>query len=165
MSERPERSRISTEALESLGDRGLLPPHWEGDVASVGLVVGDHDYVDRYVGTLLAGACGDALGRPGEGRPPSKIRERHGRLTDFIPWRGYRSGPVKCRLRTDYRSRRDVARQTPERQSMRRSCSLAGSVGRMADRSSTFEKGIAPRRLISALPGPSPSPLHTATVP
>ncbi|MFP5332339.1 MAG: ADP-ribosylglycohydrolase family protein [Acidimicrobiia bacterium] len=86
------RERIDREVFEALD--GLLPPLWAGEAASVGLVATDHDYEDRYVGALLAGACGDALGRPGEGRSPSQIRQRYGRLTDFVPWRGYRSGPV-----------------------------------------------------------------------
>ena len=45
-------------------------------------------------GCLLAGAAGDALGRPAEGRPPRRTFERYGRLRDFVPWRGWRSGPI-----------------------------------------------------------------------
>jgi ADP-ribosylglycohydrolase len=51
------------------------------------------DYADRYAGALLGGACGDALGRPAEGRSPSETQRRHGELRDFVPWRGWTSGP------------------------------------------------------------------------
>ena len=50
-------------------------------------------YRSRYRGALLGGAIGDALGRPAEGRRPEKVRQRHGTLTDFKPWRGWKSGP------------------------------------------------------------------------
>jgi len=50
-------------------------------------------YRSRFRGALLGGAIGDALGRPAEGRRPEKVRQRHGTLTDFKPWRGWTSGP------------------------------------------------------------------------
>ncbi len=49
---------------------------------------------DRVRGSLLAGAIGDALGRPGEARPRSVVRDRYGRLDRYVPWRGWQSGPV-----------------------------------------------------------------------
>jgi ADP-ribosylglycohydrolase len=48
---------------------------------------------DSYRGALIGTAIGDALGRPCEGRDPHGLRERYGRLTDFQPWSGWRSGP------------------------------------------------------------------------
>ena len=85
---------VSDEALETLRERKLVAPPWVEDGESVGLRLGSHDYLDRYAGVLLAGACGDALGRPAEGRSPSTIRSRYGRLVDFRKWRGWKSGPV-----------------------------------------------------------------------
>lgn len=52
------------------------------------------DLNDRYRGSLTWGAAGDALGRPGEARSAKSVKERHGRLEDFIPWRGWTSGPT-----------------------------------------------------------------------
>ncbi|MFN3219164.1 MAG: ADP-ribosylglycohydrolase family protein [Acidimicrobiales bacterium] len=45
-------------------------------------------------GCLLAGAVGDALGRPAETKRPSVIAERYGRIRDFMPWWGWKSGPI-----------------------------------------------------------------------
>lgn len=45
---------------------------------------------DRFVATLLAGAMGDALGRPLESRPTDVARPRP---TAFLPWSGWRGGP------------------------------------------------------------------------
>jgi ADP-ribosylglycohydrolase len=57
-------------------------------------VPGD-DLVDRYRGCLVAGAIGDALGRPVEGWPADRVTDRYPTgLRDFEPWRGWRSGPV-----------------------------------------------------------------------
>jgi ADP-ribosyl-[dinitrogen reductase] hydrolase len=39
---------------------------------------------DRARGVLLGLACGDALGRPVEGLPPTEIESRHGRLVDMV---------------------------------------------------------------------------------
>ena len=45
----------------------------------------DQDPVlDKFKGTLLGCAVGDALGAPVEGLPPEVIRERYGLVTDFI---------------------------------------------------------------------------------
>lgn len=51
---------------------------------------------DRFAGSLLWGALGDALGRPSEGRSADGIRARFGPagVTDLHPWHGWRSGPV-----------------------------------------------------------------------
>jgi hypothetical protein len=80
--------------LEQLRRRGLLAPPGDLDSAAVGLERASVDYREKYAGTLLGGACGDALGRPAEGRRPSSIRERHGVIRDFIPWRGWKRGPT-----------------------------------------------------------------------
>ena len=53
----------------------------------------DVDYRDKYRGTLVGVGIGDALGRPAEGRSPERIRQTHGTITDFIPWRGWHGGP------------------------------------------------------------------------
>lgn len=45
---------------------------------------------DRFVATLLAGAMGDALGRPLEGRPTDVSRPSP---TTYLPWSGWRGGP------------------------------------------------------------------------
>jgi len=42
------------------------------------------DIPDRFKGTLLGCAVGDALGAPVEGLPPEAIKQRYGRVTDFI---------------------------------------------------------------------------------
>lgn len=50
---------------------------------------------DRYRGCLVAGAIGDALGRPVEGRPAEHVAERFpDGLRDFQPWHGWESGPI-----------------------------------------------------------------------
>ena len=41
------------------------------------------ELADRARGSLLAGAIGDALGRPAEGRRLDYVRQRWGRITDF----------------------------------------------------------------------------------
>jgi ADP-ribosylglycohydrolase/predicted NAD-dependent protein-ADP-ribosyltransferase YbiA (DUF1768 family) len=51
------------------------------------------DYRCKFRGALLGVGLGDALGRPAEGRSPETIRQHHGRIADFIPWRGWRGGP------------------------------------------------------------------------
>ena len=51
------------------------------------------DYRDKYRGALVGVGIGDALGRPAEGRRPERIKEVHGTITGFIPWRGWRGGP------------------------------------------------------------------------
>jgi ADP-ribosylglycohydrolase len=48
----------------------------------------------RFVGALVGGAIGDALGRPVEGWWPSRIRERYGRLTEYQKWHGWKGGPI-----------------------------------------------------------------------
>ena len=49
------------------------------------------DLRDRFWGGLIGGAIGDAMGRANEGVWPSEARQR--RVRDYLPWRGYRSGP------------------------------------------------------------------------
>jgi len=78
--------------LKSLQDRRLLPLPWGG--GSVGLDVReDVDYRDRFRGTLLGVAIGDALGRPVEGSSRERVQARFGVLRDFLPWRGWSGGP------------------------------------------------------------------------
>lgn len=71
----------------------LLPldPHATIDLTGD---VGDAHLVDHATATLLVGAIGDALGRPGEARSRHEVRRRFGRLTDFVPWHGWRGGPT-----------------------------------------------------------------------
>jgi len=73
----------------------LLPEPCGADAAGLGLVSdGPVDLVDRARGSLLGGAIGDALGRPGETKPRARVREEFGLLVDFLPWYGYEDGPV-----------------------------------------------------------------------
>ncbi len=48
----------------------------------------------RFRGALLGGAIGDALGRPAETLSPDRLRDSHGRLTDYVKWQGWRHGPI-----------------------------------------------------------------------
>ncbi len=85
---------MTPEILEELRGRGLLPDEAAGaSRLPQAPQVPEEVLRGKYRGTLIGGAIGDALGRPGEGRPPWKIRERYGDLTDFHPWRGWTSGP------------------------------------------------------------------------
>lgn len=81
--------------FERLAAMGFAPPQWGGGEAVFPKPVPSEELRDRYRGSLLAGAIGDALGRPAEGRSRQDLGTRwpHG-LRDFQPWRGYRSGPV-----------------------------------------------------------------------
>ena len=86
--------QISSEAYESLCQRGLLPPE---DVKA-GLLPSEPQlpaelYSAKARGSLIGGAIGDVLGRPAEGRPPAQVERVYGRLTDFIPWGGWQGGP------------------------------------------------------------------------
>jgi ADP-ribosyl-[dinitrogen reductase] hydrolase len=48
-------------------------------------MMSDRDSIlDKFKGTLLGCAVGDALGAPVEGMPPEAIRQKHGTVTDFI---------------------------------------------------------------------------------
>ena len=79
---------------KNLTDRGLLPTGTAGRLARDFIEVAPQPDVDRYRGALLAGACGDALGRPVEGAEPDEIQAMHGELRDFVPWPGWESGPA-----------------------------------------------------------------------
>jgi ADP-ribosylglycohydrolase len=46
---------------------------------------------DRFCGSLVGGAIGDAMGRPNEGARPRDARGCC--IREYQPWRGYRSGP------------------------------------------------------------------------
>jgi len=73
----------------------LLPEPCGHTAAELGLVSdGPIDLADRCRGSLLGGAIGDALGRPGEVRPRSWVREEYGLLLDFVPWSGHVDGPT-----------------------------------------------------------------------
>jgi ADP-ribosylglycohydrolase len=64
----------------------LLPPD------ALGLVPDPEvDLRSRYRGALLAGAVGDALGRPVEGRAREHVT---GPITEFTKWHGWCSGPI-----------------------------------------------------------------------
>lgn len=86
------RQGSSGEVAKHLTGLGLMPRL--DVVAPPPLPTGTVDFADRYRGTLIWGASGDALGRPGEGRTASQIRERYGRLENFRRWRGWRRGPI-----------------------------------------------------------------------
>jgi ADP-ribosyl-[dinitrogen reductase] hydrolase len=50
---------------------------------------------DRFRGTMLGVAIGDALGRAGEGHPFEATAQYHGGpLRAYRPWRGWKAGPV-----------------------------------------------------------------------
>jgi ADP-ribosylglycohydrolase len=51
------------------------------------------DYQDHFRGAMVGTATGDALGRALEGMSPYRIRQKHGYVTELIPWGGYVSGP------------------------------------------------------------------------
>lgn len=69
-----------------------IPPWPDGDIAESESA----DLADRFRGSLLWGATGDALGRPTESRSWEAIRRRWGPdgVTEFQPWRGWQSGPI-----------------------------------------------------------------------
>jgi len=55
---------------------------------------------DRFVGTLLGGAIGDALGRPNEGSRSASFEDDHPRhVTDYRKWHGWTDGPIGRTLR------------------------------------------------------------------
>ena len=90
-----EEMETEPEAIEELRARHLLPPSWSPeDRATFLSPTPEVDYRSKYRGSLLAGAAGDALGRPAEGIPASEVRRRYGTLEDFQPWRNWRRGPV-----------------------------------------------------------------------
>ena len=50
---------------------------------------------DRFVGALLGGAMGDALGRPNEGSRSASLEDDHPRhVTDYRRWHGWAGGPI-----------------------------------------------------------------------
>ena len=69
---------------------GVLP----GPCRLEGWPAGAEVDLGRWRGCLAGGAIGDALGRPAEGRDRRWVAEEYGRLVDFQPWWGWRSGPV-----------------------------------------------------------------------
>jgi ADP-ribosyl-[dinitrogen reductase] hydrolase len=72
---------------------GLDPPP-SVNATEVGLVPNPAvDYRDKYRGSLIGGAIGDALGRPVEGWSPSEVRQRFGVLRDYSAWWGWAGGP------------------------------------------------------------------------
>ena len=48
----------------------------------------------RLRGVLTGAAIGDALGRPVRDRPSRQIAAQHGQVRDYVPWSGWRGGPV-----------------------------------------------------------------------
>ncbi|MEQ8717761.1 MAG: ADP-ribosylglycohydrolase family protein [Acidimicrobiales bacterium] len=83
---------ISHTARDSLTARHLLPEPPSATVAELGLESDDGvDLADRYRGCLLAGAMGDALGRPVEGMPREEVVRP---VSEFKPWRGWEQGPI-----------------------------------------------------------------------
>lgn len=106
---------MTAEREDGLGDvcrrlrrRGLFPRERADPGPLSGAILSAANAQTVYRGCLLGGAIGDALGRPGEGRPPEVIRERYGSLTDFHPWRGW-AGVRQCvftRIRNRLRRRK-----------------------------------------------------------
>lgn len=82
---------VSSSALDTLAAKGLLPPTRPPVAIAPGPQVSTLG--ESYRGALLGTAIGDALGRPVEGMSPVQIRQRFGRLTDFVPWRDWKAGP------------------------------------------------------------------------
>lgn len=77
------------------GDDVLPVPVWAGPAEAFPAPRPGPKLVDRYIGCLIGGAIGDALGRPAEGRPAAALRERYpSGLTDFQPWHGWTGGPT-----------------------------------------------------------------------
>lgn len=66
-----------------------------GGVRGAVAIAGNTPAVDRFVGALLGGAMGDALGRPNEGSRSASFDDGHPRrVTDYRKWRGWTSGPI-----------------------------------------------------------------------
>ncbi|MFT5204622.1 MAG: ADP-ribosylglycohydrolase [Candidatus Aldehydirespiratoraceae bacterium] len=78
----------------NLTNRGLLPTGTAGSLATAFIAAADVPTADRYRGALLGSASGDALGRPVESMAPDRIKARHGKIREFMPWRGWNGGPV-----------------------------------------------------------------------
>ena len=74
--------------FDRLAAMALRPPRRAADARHPGAP--DSAVRDRYRGALLAGAAGDALGRPMEGRTNRTGR----RVTEFERWRGWAGGPT-----------------------------------------------------------------------
>lgn len=85
--------RLPQAAQEVLDRYPMATPSWpDGDIAASESA----DLADRFRGSLLWGATGDALGRPTEAKSWNLIRRLWGAdgVTDFQPWRGWQSGPI-----------------------------------------------------------------------
>jgi len=91
-----KESMQDNDQLEQLIAKGRLPAAVvSSECPALPAPAGGIDLRDRFQGCLLGVAIGDALGRPGEGRPHSATVERYGGpLREFKPWRGWTSGPV-----------------------------------------------------------------------
>lgn len=50
--------------------------------------------LERFTGALLGGAMGDALGRPVEGWPQTRVADVYGRLAEYQKWHGWQEGPT-----------------------------------------------------------------------
>ena len=83
---------VPEEAEELLRRFSTASPGWPVDDTTLEPVA----LTDRFRGSLLWGAVGDALGRPTEGRSWERIRETGGPagVTDPHRWRGWKSGPI-----------------------------------------------------------------------
>ena len=62
----------------------------------VGRPASRRELQDRFVGSLLWGALGDALGRPAEGLSAIEMDDEFGPegVTDLHAWHGWTSGPI-----------------------------------------------------------------------
>jgi len=85
---------MTEDDLHHLEMMGLLPPTWDEAVRPPLEWQQDVDYRARFRGSLLAGAIGDALGRPVEGRSAGTVAAHFAPVRDFRKWHGWRQGPI-----------------------------------------------------------------------
>src|SRR5436305_3362134 len=84
---------MDEESLSRVAELGLRPLPWDPERGRFQWLAGV-DYSARYRGSLLAGAIGDALGRPAEGRSADDVARRFGLIKEFQPWHGWTGGPA-----------------------------------------------------------------------
>jgi len=88
-------SRVVTDAADEQESGGHTIDAAAGTVYEAPSTGRDVPTQYRFVGTLLGGAIGDALGRPNEGSRSASFEDDHPRhITDYRTWRGWTSGPI-----------------------------------------------------------------------
>ncbi len=91
---------LGAAVVMDLTHRGLLPlATTAGDPAAgggVGARPATAPLLDptRAQAAVLGAAIGNALGRPTRYRTAAQVQQRYGRVTGYLPWAGWRSGPV-----------------------------------------------------------------------